>query len=94
MKAKWIVLALLSIGYCSSVAAQDYWVIETNPHELRTQIRFYDEQNKLVYMEVMEGRRLDVNNKRDRRLLAKKLREVSRQKAMASGKKPAKNRKA
>ena len=94
MKTKWITLALMSFATSLSAAAQDYWVIETHPNELRTQVRFYDDQNTILHEESIEGKRLDVRSKSDRKLLARKLREVSKQKAMASGKRPAKNRKA
>ena len=51
MKTKWITLALMSFATCLSAAAQDYWVIETHPNELRTQVRFYDDQNTILHSE-------------------------------------------
>jgi hypothetical protein len=86
-QAKWLIVGVALMTLSFGVHAQNYWVIETNPTQTRnTVVKIYDLQNVLIHEEIVADRILDSRVKSDRKFLNRKLKEISRQKALASAK--------
>jgi hypothetical protein len=88
MKTKLIVAGALWLA-ALVVEAQDlkpFWVIETNVQKQNgTIVRIYDQQNNLIHEESLKGQSLNIVKRRDRKLLDRKVKEILRQEAVASG---------
>ncbi len=57
-----------------------YWVVEGNVNQKNyTQIRYYNEQNQLLHEEVLKGKFLDINKRRNRTYLDRRLAYIGSQ---------------
>jgi hypothetical protein len=69
---------MMTIGLVLSVAAaysQNYWVVETDSAR-RSVVKIYNSENKLV-SETAVTRRIDINKKKERKMLNKMLKQNS-----------------
>jgi hypothetical protein len=86
MKKTFLFLQLIIIlFFCSSASAQirtpmpaPYWVIESNVKTPRhAVVYFYSTSHQVMYKETIDGKKLNINRPRIRRLLNRSLKEVT-----------------
>lgn len=83
---KIIAIAALSLIICAAnsqqkksvtpswVSDKGYWVVESNIHNSKNEIvRFYNNENSLIYMETLTGRKLDTDKRKVKMKLKKAL---------------------
>lgn len=83
-----IITMLVTASFTHAQSTDPYWVIESNVKDKSASVlRVYDSRSFLIHEEVMKGRCLNVQSRRDRKLIAKRVKEVVKQQALVSGEK-------
>ncbi|HWA35606.1 MAG TPA: hypothetical protein VG737_15800 [Cyclobacteriaceae bacterium] len=69
-------MMIIVMGAAAQTTSNNYWVVEGNVNTRDyTLIRFYDSANNLIHEETIQGKFLDINRKKNVKLLNKKLRD-------------------
>lgn len=84
-----IMMAIFCLGAAVAKAqsTEPFWVIETNLHQTDyTILRVYDAQNTLLHEETIQGKALDVQSRKDRKRINRRMKEVLKGQVLASRK--------